>query len=101
MIHDFETMTLLGVLEYDGLIRIESGIARTTDRFHTSIAAARRAKRARSNVDLRESISHAMHRLYAKYLTETEMQSLVDAMLPIAEAEPPAPPKTKQLRRQA
>jgi len=101
MIDDFETVTLLGVLEYDGLIRIESGIARTTDRFHTSMAAARRAKRERRNADLRESISHAMHGLYGKYLTETEMLCLVDAMLPIAEAEPAPAPKSKQMRRQA
>ncbi len=88
MLDQFQTITLLGVLEFDGLICIESGVARTTPRFHESLVAARRAKRIKMDADLRESIAQAMHRLYGKYLSESEMLSLVDAMLPIAAAEP-------------
>lgn len=101
MLDQFETITLLGVLEYDGLICIESGVARTTPRFQQSLVAARRAKRANMHADLRESISHAMHRLYGKYLTENEMVCLVDAMLPIASAEPAKPAKPTRVRPRA
>lgn len=87
MIDDIQTMTLLNVLEYDGLVAIEQGVARPTARFERSLAATpatRRAKRQKTHVDLREPISQAMHQLYGKYLNEEEMQRLVDAMLPIA-----------------
>ncbi len=95
LLDQIETITLLGVLEYDGLICIECGVARTTPRFHESMAAARRAKRAKMSADLRDSISQAMHRLYGKYLTENEMLCLVDAMLPIAAAEPAKPTRVR------
>jgi hypothetical protein len=93
MIDDIQTMTLLNVLEYDGLVAIEAGVAKPTERFERSLAAAatgaatRSAKGQKSShVDLREPISQAMHALYGKYLNEEEMQRLVDAMLPIAAA---------------
>lgn len=92
MIDDLiQTVTLLNVLEYDGLIAIEGGVAKPTARFERSLAAApaaRRAKREKAHVDLREPISQAMHALYGKYLNEDEMQRLVDAMLPIAARQP-------------
>jgi hypothetical protein len=99
MLDQFETITLLGVLEYDGLIHIESGVPRTTSRFQESMVAACRAKRKTLHADLRESISQAMRRLYGKYLTEQEMLCLVDAMLPIAAAEPTAKPARARTRQ--
>ncbi len=98
MLDEFQTVTLLGVLEYDGLICIESGVARITPRFQQSMVAARREKRARLSADLRDSISQTMHKLYGKYLTEAEMISLVEAMLPIAASEPAKPSAAKTTR---
>ena len=99
MLDQFETITLLGVLEYDGLICVESGVPRMTPRFQESMVAACRAKRKALHADLRESISQAMHRLYGKYLTENEMLCLVDAMLPIAAAEPATKPTRTRTRQ--
>ncbi len=102
MLTEMEPVTVLGVLEYDGLICIQSGVAHTTDRFQSSMAAAEKARRARHHLDLRERISHAMHGLYGKYLSEAEMLTLVDAMLPIAEADgDPRPAPARTSRRQA
>jgi hypothetical protein len=89
MIDDIQTMTLLNVLEYGGLIAIEEGVPKPTPRFERSLAAApaiRRKQRPTTHAELREPISQALHELYGKYLSEEEMQRLVDAMLPIAAA---------------
>lgn len=91
MLSEFEAVTILGVLEFDGLIRVESGVLRTTHRFQSSLQAARRAQRAKNNLALKDHIARAMHGLYGKYLSESEMLTLVEAMLPIAEAEGPEP----------
>ena len=90
MIEDFEKVTLLNVLEWDGLISIDAGVAHMTERFQKSLKsspAARRARRNKTNIDLREPVSQAMHALYGKYLSEEEMQRLVDAMMPIARSD--------------
>jgi hypothetical protein len=91
MLDDMETKTLLGVLEYGGLVAIERGVAHTTPRFNATLevcqAARRKGRHAKRNADLREPISAAMFTLYGQYLCESELCALVDAMLPIASAE--------------
>ncbi len=91
MLDDMETKTLLGVLEYGGLVVIEAGVVHTTPRFNATLEACRAARRkdrhAKRNADLREPISAAMFTLYGQYLSATDLCALVDAMLPIATAE--------------
>jgi len=105
MLGEFEAVTILGVLEFDGLICNEAGVLRTTRRFQSSLQAARRARRIKADSDLKGCIARALHGLYGKYLSEGEMLTLVEAMLPIAEAEGSAQPAraahSRQPRRQA
>jgi len=72
----------------DGLLRLEGGRARTTRRWQAALAraAARLRKEGAPWIDLRLPIAVVLAEEYPR-LADVELAELVEAMLPIEEAE--------------